>query len=70
MSDALKPALATLANGEPLLSAAAERAFEIIIAGEATQAQIGAFPGAIAARGPSSIEIGRASCRERVFSSV
>jgi anthranilate phosphoribosyltransferase len=57
MSDALKPALATLASGEPLLSAAAERAFEIIIAGEATQAQIGAFLGAIAARGPSSIEI-------------
>jgi anthranilate phosphoribosyltransferase len=57
MSDALKPALATLASGEPLLSAAAECAFEIIIAGEATQAQIGAFLGAIAARGPSSIEI-------------
>jgi len=57
MSDALKPMLATLANGEPLLSDAAERAFEIIIAGEATQAQIGALLGAIAARGPSSIEI-------------
>lgn len=57
MSDALKPTLATLANGDPLLSTAAERAFEIIVAGEATQAQIGAFLGAIAARGPSSIEI-------------
>lgn len=57
MSDALKPVLATLVSGEPLLSTAAEQAFEIIIAGEATQAQIGAFLGAIATRGPTSIEI-------------
>jgi len=57
MSDALKPYLGALASGEILLSDAAERAFEIIISGEATQAQIGAFLAALAVRGASSIEI-------------
>ncbi len=57
MSEALKPYLAALASGETLLSDAAERAFEIIISGEASQAQIGAFLAALAVRGASSIEI-------------
>ena len=39
----MKPLLARLAGGAPLERADAEAAFEIIMSGQATPAQIGAF---------------------------
>ena len=43
MSNNLKPFLARLAAGETLTDADAEAAFDIIMSGEATPAQIGAL---------------------------
>ena len=42
MSNNLKPILARLAAGETMTDAEAENAFDIIMSGEATPAQIGA----------------------------
>lgn len=54
----LKPILEVLSRGEPLMEAAAAQAFEIILGGRSDDAQIGAFLGAIAARGgPTADEL-------------
>ncbi len=57
MSNDLKPALARLAAGETLTEAEAEAAFGIIMAGEATPAQIGGLLMAMRVRGESVAEI-------------
>jgi anthranilate phosphoribosyltransferase len=57
MSDALKPVLATLARGESLSAEDAESAFNIIMSGAATEAQIGAFLMALRVRGETVDEI-------------
>ncbi len=57
MSDALKPVLATLAGGRTLKRAEAEAAFDILFAGEATSAQMGAFLLALRVRGETLDEI-------------
>ena len=43
MSNNLKPFLARLATGEKLTEAESEAAFDVIMSGEATPAQIGAL---------------------------
>lgn len=55
--DALKPTLALLQEGRPMTVAQATRAFEIILSGEATGAQIGAFLGMMRVRGETVDEI-------------
>ena len=55
--DALKPTLALLQDGRPLTAAEATTAFEIILNGEATAAQIGAFLTALRVRGETVDEI-------------
>ena len=55
--DALKPTLALLQDGRPLSGAEATKAFEIILNGEATPAQIGAFLTALRVRGETVDEI-------------
>ena len=57
MSNDLKPAIARLAGGESLTEAEAEAAFGIIMAGEATQAQIGGLLMAMRVRGETVAEI-------------
>ena len=57
MSASLKPALARLASGETLSEAEAEAAFDIIMAGEATPAQIGALLMAMRVRGETVAEL-------------
>ena len=57
MSDDLKPLLAKVADGQSLAEAEAERAFDIIMSGEATQAQIGAFLMGLRVRGETVDEI-------------
>ncbi len=57
MSSNLKPALARLAAGATLSEAEAEAAFEIIMSGEATPAQIGALLMAMRVRGETVAEI-------------
>ena len=57
MSASLKPALARLAAGETLTEAEAEAAFDIIMAGEATPAQIGALLMAMRVRGETVAEL-------------
>ncbi len=57
MSASLKPALARLATGETLTEAEAEAAFDIIMAGEATPAQIGALLMAMRVRGETVAEL-------------
>ena len=57
MSASLKPALARLAAGETLSEAEAEAAFDIIMAGEATPAQIGALLMAMRVRGETVAEL-------------
>lgn len=52
----LKPILELLARGEPLTESAAAGAFEIILGGRSDDAQIGAFLGAIAARGGPTVD--------------
>ncbi len=55
--DALKPFLTTISSGVTLSAAEATEAFEIILAGEATPAQIGAFLMALRVRGETVEEI-------------
>lgn len=57
MSNNLKPTLARLAAGEALSDADAEAAFDIIMSGEATPAQIGALLMAMRLRGETVAEI-------------
>ena len=57
MSDALKPVLATLASGRTLTRAEAEAAFDLLLAGEATSAQMGAFLMGLRVRGETLDEI-------------
>jgi anthranilate phosphoribosyltransferase len=57
VSASLKPALARLAAGETLTEAEAEAAFDIIMAGEATPAQIGALLMAMRVRGETVAEL-------------
>lgn len=57
MSDALKPILAQVAEGHPLSASDAERAFDIIMSGDALESQIGAFLMALRLRGESVGEI-------------
>lgn len=55
--DALKPTLGLLQDGQPLSNADAVKAFEIILNGDATAAQIGAFLTALRVRGETVDEI-------------
>ncbi|MCR9255009.1 MAG: anthranilate phosphoribosyltransferase [Alphaproteobacteria bacterium] len=55
--DALKPLLDIAATGRPLTEAEAEQAFDIIMSGGATDAQIGAFLMALRVRGETVDEI-------------
>jgi len=57
MSDALKPLLAKLADGINLDIEEAEKAFKIIMSGDATETQIGAFLMALRIRGETIDEI-------------
>lgn len=57
MSSNLKPTLAKLAQGETLTADQAEAAFDIIMSGEATPAQIGALLMAMRIRGETVAEI-------------
>ena len=57
MSNNLKPILARLASGETLSAADAEAAFDIIMSGEATPAQIGALLMAMRVRGETVAEL-------------
>ncbi len=57
MSDAMKPLLAKVADGNALNEAEAERAFDTIMSGEATAAQIGGFLMALRVRGETVDEI-------------
>ena len=57
MSNNLKPFLARLAVGETLTDAEAEAAFDIIMSGEATPAQIGALLMAMRLRGETVAEL-------------
>ena len=55
--DQLKPLLAMVADGKSLSEQEAERAFEIIMSGNATPSQIGAFLMALRVRGETVEEI-------------
>lgn len=55
--DALKPTLAILQSGRPLTSSEACTAFEVILSGEASPAQIGSFVTALRVRGETIDEI-------------
>jgi anthranilate phosphoribosyltransferase len=57
MSDDFKPFLAKVANGKPLARAEAEYAFDIIMSGKATPAQMGGFLMALRVRGEVLEEI-------------
>ena len=57
MSDELKPLLALVADGNSLSAEDAEVAFDIIMSGDATEAQIGAFLMALRVRGETVDEI-------------
>ena len=57
MSEALKPVLAALAGGRTLMRVEAEAAFDILFAGEATSAQMGAFLMGLRVRGETLDEI-------------
>ena len=57
MSDAMKPLLAKVADGQALSEQESETAFEIIMSGEATAAQIGGFLMALRVRGETVGEI-------------
>jgi anthranilate phosphoribosyltransferase len=57
MSNNLKPYLARLATGEKLTEADAEAAFDVIMSGEATPAQIGALLMAMRVRGETVPEL-------------
>jgi anthranilate phosphoribosyltransferase len=55
--DALKPTLAILQSGRPLTASEASAAFEVILSGEASPAQIGSFVTALRVRGETIDEI-------------
>ncbi|MDA1091252.1 MAG: anthranilate phosphoribosyltransferase [Proteobacteria bacterium] len=57
MSDALKPLIAKVADGNSLTADESEAAFNIIMSGDATEAQIGAFLMALRVRGETVDEI-------------
>jgi len=57
MSDKLRPLIAKVADGENLGADEAETAFNIIMSGDATEAQIGAFLMALRVRGETVDEI-------------
>ena len=57
MSNNLKPLLARLAGGATLSEAEAEAAFDIIMSGEATPAQIGGLLMAMRVRGETVAEL-------------
>ncbi|MBT3305552.1 MAG: anthranilate phosphoribosyltransferase [Alphaproteobacteria bacterium] len=57
MSDALKPLLAKVADGNSLSIGESESAFDIIMSGDATEAQIGGFLMALRVRGETVDEI-------------
>ncbi len=57
MSDELKPLIAKVADGNSLSADEAEAAFTIIMSGQATEAQIGAFLMALRVRGETVDEI-------------
>ncbi len=57
MSSTLKPVLARLAGGTTLTEAESEQAFDIIMSGEATPAQIGALLMAMRVRGETVAEL-------------
>ena len=57
MSDKLKPLLAKVADGTTLSADEAEAAFDVIMSGDATDAQIGAFLMALRVRGETVDEI-------------
>ncbi len=57
MSDELKPLIAKVADGNSLSADEAEAAFTIIMSGDATEAQIGAFLMALRVRGETVDEI-------------
>src|ERR1700723_2531062 len=57
MSTTLKPLLTRLATGATLTEAEAEAAFDIIMSGEATPAQIGALLMAMRVRGETVAEL-------------
>lgn len=57
MSDAMKPLLAKVADGNPLGEEEAAQAFECMMSGEATPTQIGAFLMALRVRGETVDEI-------------
>jgi len=57
MTEALKPTLAKLAAGARLTADEAEKAFDVIMSGAATEAQIGAFLMALRVRGETVEEI-------------
>lgn len=57
MSDAMKPLLAKVADGNPLSEDEAAAAFECMMSGEATPTQIGAFLMALRVRGETVDEI-------------
>ena len=57
MSDVLKPLLAKVADANTLNADEAEAAFDIIMSGQATDAQIGAFLMALRVRGETVDEI-------------
>ena len=57
MSDELKPLIGKVADGNSLSADAAEAAFNIIMSGDATEAQIGAFLMALRVRGETVDEI-------------
>ena len=57
MSDALKPLIAKVADANSLSADEAEAAFTIIMSGDATEAQIGAFLMALRVRGETVDEI-------------
>ena len=63
--DALKPFLTTISSGMTLSAAEATQAFETILAGEATPAQIGAFLMALRVRGETVEEIAGAQVMRR-----
>jgi len=60
-ADGLKPLLAKVADGNTLNSEEAETAFELIMSGDATPAQIGAFLMALRVRGETVDEIAAAA---------
>ncbi|WP_135077935.1 anthranilate phosphoribosyltransferase [Terasakiella sp. SH-1] len=65
MSDAMKPTIAKVADGQSLSQEEAKAAFDLIMTGEATQAQIGAFLMALRVRGETVEEITAAATTMR-----